>query len=193
MITKKQAHKNTDRFLVLSAIIYVAVVTSIVAYFWMRNIHLFDLSLTVSLYVALLPGTAIIYFVGAAIICAALFLYMIQTKARLLQKVVYTLILLCVFACACFPCNSGRSIVATDIHNFFAYALVLLMVLSFVLLLFFSRNKAQKVYALGPVFFAAFFIGAYAFDFALMKDTIFIWENMIIVLFFFELFYEKER
>lgn len=80
MIAKKQAHKNTDRFLVLSAIIYVAVVTSIVAYFWMRNIHLFDLSLTVSLYVALLPGTAIIYFVGAAIICTALFLYMIQTR-----------------------------------------------------------------------------------------------------------------
>ena len=74
-------------------------------------------------------------------------------KARLLQKVVYTLILLCVFACACFPCNSDRSILATDIHNFFAYALVLLMVLSFVLLLFFSRNKAQKVYALGTVFF----------------------------------------
>ena len=193
MLTKKQSRKNTDRLLVVAAIIYVAVVTTIVAYFWLHDVHLFDLDLTVSLYVALRPETAAIYFIGATIICMALFLYMIKTRARPLQKAVYTLILLCVLVCALFPCNKGRSVLTTEIHDFFAYALVLLMALSFLLLLFFSRNKTQRRYALGAVLFAIFFISAFAFNFSLVKDTIFIWENVIIVLFFFELFYEKER
>lgn len=190
---KVRPPKNTDHFLILAAVTYVAVVAAIVAYFWMHQIHLFDFSLTVSLYVALCPATAAIYFIGAAIICTVLFLYMAKTKAHFLQKVVYSLILLCVFSCALFPCNKSRSVLNTEIHDFFAYALVLLMALSFVLLFFFSRNKAQKVYAAGAILFAFFFIGAFVFDFSFVKNTIFIWENVIIVLFFFELFYEKER
>ena len=180
---KVRPPKNTDHFLILAAVTYVAVVAAIVAYFWMHQIHLFDFSLTVSLYVAL----------RAAIICTVLFLYMVKTKAHFLQKVVYSLILLCVFSCALFPCNKSRSVLNTEIHDFFAYALVLLMALSFVLLFFFSRNKVQKVHAAGAILFAFFFIGAFVFDFSFVKNTIFIWENVIIVLFFFELFYEKER
>ena len=191
MVIKKQSCQNTDRFLVLAAITYVAVVTSVVAYFWLHNIHLFDLGMTVSLYVALRPGTAAIYFVGAAIICTSFFLYMVKTKAHPLQKVVYTLILLCVFTCALFPCNKSRSVLTTDIHDFFAYALVLLMALSFVLLFFFSRNKAQKVYASSAILFAIFFISAFVLDFAFVKHTIFIWENVIIVLFFLRTFLRK--
>lgn len=192
MVWRGKRAKSAGGLLFWVAVLYLLVVASAVIYSWARNIHLFDLSLTVSLYVALHVWSTVVYFICAAVICALLFWYMVKSGARLVQKIVYGLILLCVFGCAWFPCNSSRSVLSTDIHNLFAYALVILMALSFVLLLVLARNRTQRVFALGSVLYAAVFIGSFVFDFRPFQRTIFLWENVMIALFFFELYLEKD-
>ena len=169
------------------AALYLLVVAVSVIYSWSIPLHRFDLSLTVSLYVALHYWTTVLYFGAAVIICTALFVHVLHLRAHVIQKVVYGLILLCVFACAWFPCNRSRSALTTDIHDFFAYSLVLLMALSFTLLLLLAKNRRQRLFGLFCTVFAALFISAFAFDADFFKQTIFIWENVIIALFFLEI------
>lgn len=115
----KVPEKNLGPLLVWVAGIYVFCVAAAVVHSWLSGVHLFDLSLTVSLYVALHQWTAVLYFIGAAVICFLLFLYVRKTEMRATQKLLYYSILLCVFGCARFPCNSSRSALTTDIHNYF--------------------------------------------------------------------------
>ena len=169
------------------AILYVLVVAVSVIYSWSIPLHRFDLSLTVSLYVALHYWTTVMYFGAATVICVALFMHVLHFRAHVIQKVVYGLILLCVFACAWFPCNKSRSVLTTNIHDFFAYSLVILIALSFILLLLLGKTKRQKLLGLFCTLFAVLFISAFAFNISSFKQTIFIWENVIIALFFLEL------
>ena len=187
----RQKHRVTHLFIWVAAL-YVALISIAVIYSWALNIHRFDMGLTVSLYVALHYWTAILYFIGAVIICTTLLIYVIRSNAHIVKKITYFAILFCVFTCALFPCNKSRSVLTTNIHDFFAYTLVILMALSFVLFLLFARNKRQKVFATCSLLYAAFFIGAFAFDFDFVHHTIFIWENVIIALFFFELYLESQ-
>ena len=108
-----------------------------------------------------------------------------------LRRAVYLLILFCVFGCAWFPCSPERSKPVEEIHNYFSYALVILVAVSFFLLAIMPGNPRRKIFGLGSVVFAVCFIAAFALRFRPFKDTIFIWENAIIALFFFELCLEK--
>lgn len=172
--------------------VYLAAVFTAVAYAWGTGVHLFDLSLTVSLYVGLFKWTSTLYFFAAAVICVLLGRYVAQTKLRPMQKLLYGAILLCVFGCAWFPCNGDRSELVRDIHDGFSYVLVILVALSFGLMALLARNHVQRRFGLGSLVFSVFFILAFALKLSWFKDTIFIWENGIIALLFLELLLERQ-
>ena len=100
--------------------VYLAAVFMAVAYAWASRVHLFDLSLTVSLYVGLFRWTSTLYFFAAAVICVLLGQYVAKIRLRPIQKLLYGAILLCVFGCAWFPCNGSRSELVRDIHDGFS-------------------------------------------------------------------------
>lgn len=191
MKTDRSAVRRENTPLVWVGAIYVITVAVAVAYSWIIDVHRFDLGLTVSLYVALHIWTSVFYFLAAAAICGLLGRYVWKTPMHPVQRVVYLLTLACVFGCAWFPCNRARSPLSEDIHNYFSYALVILVALSFFLMTVLPGNRRRKFYGLGSTVFAVFFIAAYATGVRPFKDTIFIWENLIIVLLFFELYLEK--
>ncbi len=97
-----------------------------------------------SLYVALHPWTAVLFFMGIASVCALLTLYVRRTSMRLPKRLLYFATLLCVFGCACFPCNRERSVLCTDIHDAFSYALVILIALSFALTVLWANPPKSK-------------------------------------------------
>lgn len=187
----KQMKNHKNLAYLLTAVIYVTVVAVAVAYSWTLQIHRFDLGLTVSRYVALHRWTATLYFFGAAVICVLLSLCVKRAKTRLIQKAVYWLTLVCVFGCAWFPCNRGRSRLTSDIHDIISYALVISVAMSFVLMAVFARHWRQRIYGLCSALFAAGFIAAFVCRMKGFHDTIFIWENVVIALFFFEIYLEE--
>lgn len=170
--------------------VYLAAVFTAVAYAWASGVHLFDLSLTVSLYVGLFKWTSTLYFFAAAVICVLLGRYVVKIRLRPIQKLLYFAILLCVFGCAWFPCNGSRSELVRDIHDGFSYVLVILVALSFGVMTLLARNALQRRFALCSLVFSVFFILAFAQKLSWFKDTIFLWENGIIVLLFLELLLE---
>ena len=190
-VMSKQIKSHKNLAYLLTAVIYVTVVTVAVAYSWTLQIHRFDLGLTVSRYVALHRWTATLYFFGAAVICVLLSLCVKRAKTRLIQKAVYWLTLVCVFGCAWFPCNRGRSRLTSDIHDIISYALVISVAMSFVLMAVFARHWRQRIYGLCSTLFAACFIAAFVCGVKAFHDTIFIWENVVIALFFFEIYLEE--
>ena len=171
--------------------IYVITVALAVAYSWVIGVHRFDMGLTVSLYVGLHIWTSVFYFLAASVICVMLGWFVCRTPVPPLRRVVYLLALFCVFGCAWFPCNGERSRLVEDIHNYFSYALVILVAVSFFLLAVMPGNVRRKRYGLGSTIFAVLFIAAFALRIRPFKDTIFLWENGIIALFFFGLYKEK--
>ena len=171
--------------------IYVITVALAVAYSWIIDVHRFDMGLTVSLYVGLHIWTSVLYFLAAAVICVLLGRYVWKVPMHPVRRIVYVLILLCVFGCAWFPCNRARSPLSEEIHNYFSYALILLLALSFFLMAVFPGASRRKLYGLGSTLFAVFFIAAFVLDFRAFRDTIFIWENVIIALLFFALCMEE--
>lgn len=191
MKTERPTARAANTLLLWVALLYVITVSLIVAYSWIIDVHRFDLGLTVSLYVALHVWTAVVYFLAATAICWLLGWFVMKIPMRSVQRVVYLLTLFCVFSCALFPCNGDRSALAEDIHNYFSYALVILVALSFVLMTVLSGDHRRKCYGLGSSIFAGFFIAAFALGIQTFKDTIFVWENVIIVLLFFELYLES--
>ena len=191
MKTDRSTVRAEESLLVWVGTIYVIAVALAVAYSWIIGVHRFDLGLTVSIYVALHVWTSVFYFLAATAICGLLGWYVWKTPMYPIQRVVYLLTLLCVFGCAWFPCNGARSALSEDIHNYFSYALVILVALSFFLMWVLPGNRRRKLYGLGSTVFAVFFIAAFALRIRVFKDTIFIWENLIIVLLFFELYLER--
>lgn len=187
----RQTNRDAGLLLAWVAGIYVICVAAAVIYSWFSGFHLFDLSLTVSLYVGLYQWSSVLYFIGATMICFLLLLHIRKTEMRGVQKLLYRWILLCVICCAWFPCNSSRSDLVTDIHNYFSYALAVLVALSFVLTAVFAGNKKQRVFAVCSIIYSAFFIAAYVCRFQPFKNTVFIWENVLIVLLFLELILER--
>ena len=64
----KQPNKENSILLVWSGGIYVLTIAIVIISSWLSKLYLFNLSLTVSLYVGLRQWTSVIYFIGASII-----------------------------------------------------------------------------------------------------------------------------
>ncbi|MBR4780640.1 MAG: hypothetical protein IK014_04710 [Lachnospiraceae bacterium] len=182
---------NEKRPVVISFIIYTGIALVTVLSAWIINLHRFDLSLTISRYVALRPWTAITYGICIAFLVALIVMYVKKMKILLLRKIIYFLTFTSVLGCAVFPFNSEWSIISSRIHNYCAYSLMFLMVASFVVLLITGR-KGQKFFALFGILYAVFFIIAFlVIGWQWFYDTIFIWENLFIYLLLSELWLEK--
>lgn len=184
---KGEHTKHTNRAsLFCVAVTYVFIVTVITLHACFSDPEPFDLGLTVSLYIGHHLWSILLYFVGAVIIGTLLALFVRNTAANPAQKILYYAILACILGCAWFPCNSGRSRLCTDIHDCISYLLAVLVAVSFIMMGIFARSKRQRIYAACCMAYAAFFVAAFALDLRPFHDTIFIWENLLIVLFFFE-------
>ena len=173
--------------------IYALPVTAAVLFVCFSENCPFDLSLTVSLYVAKYPWTTVLFFACIAVICVEFFQYIKRIKIRSAQRILYFAVIVCIFACACFPCNRSRSVIYADIHDLFSYLLVLLLTLTFVAMCIWGREKRQKVFAMLSFLYALGFIVAFVLKVPAIKQAIFLWENVLILLLFAELFLEEER
>lgn len=186
-------HRNNTSLLAWVAGIYLTSVAGAIAFAWLSGNHLFDLTLTVSLYVGLYRWTSALFFAGVAAISVLLCRYVSRTKMHTLQRIVYFAVILCTFCCAFFPCNRDRSVLSSDIHDFFSYALALLVAVSFVLMTVFARNRKQRAFGFFGMVFAAVFIAGFALRLPAVKSTVLIWESTLIVLLFAELYLESNQ
>jgi len=167
----------------------IALITVLSA--WMINLHRFDLSLTISRYVALRPWTAIVYGLCIVFMVTLIFVFLKKTKMLLLRKIIYSLVFICVLGCGIFPFNRTWSNLVSTLHNYSAYALMLLVTISFIVLVITGR-KAQKIFAVLSILYAVYFIISFVvFDWQWFNNTIFIWENLFIYLLLGELWLEK--
>ena len=167
----------------------IALITVLSA--WIINLRRFDLSLTISRYVALRPWTAITYGICITFMIVLIVMYVKKLKIPLLRKVLYILIFMGVLGCAVFPFNREWSDLSSTIHNYSAYSLMFLMLVSFIVLVITGR-KVQKIFAILSILYAVYFIIAFlVFDWQWFNDTIFIWENIFIYLLLGELWLEK--
>ena len=168
----------------------IALITVLSA--WIVDLHRFDLSLTISRYVALRLWTAITYGICISCMVMLIIMYVKRLEIHLLRKILYYLTFAGVLGCAVFPFNREWSNLSSTIHNYCAYTLMFFMLLSFIVLIF-SGRKVQKIFGLSGVLYAAFFIIAFlVFDWPWFNDTIFIWENIFIYLLLAELWLEKD-
>lgn len=168
----------------------IALITVISA--WIIDLHRFDLSLTISRYVALRPWTAITYAICIAFMVILILMYVKRIRILLLRKILYYLIFTCVLGCAVFPFNREWSNISAEIHNYCAYSLMFLMLVSFIVLIF-SGRKVQKIFGILGILYAVFFILAFlVVEWQWFYDTIFIWENLFIYLLLIELWLEEE-
>lgn len=167
----------------------IALITVLSA--WIINLHRFDLSLTISRYVALRPWTAIVYGLCIVFMVTLIFVFLKKTKMLLLRKIIYSLVFICVLGCGIFPFNRTWSNLVSTLHNYSAYALMLLVTISFIVLVITGR-KAQKIFAVLSILYAVYFIISFVvFDWQWFNNTIFIWENLFIYLLLGELWLEK--
>lgn len=189
----QQTKQSNKKILAWICGIYLIPVIVAVLYAWFREGYPLDLSLTVSLYVARYPWSTVLFFFHATVVCLLILRYLGTRKITILQRILYYLVLLCIMGCAIFPCNRSRSEFTTEIHDFLSYVLVIAVALTFAGMLVFARQKAQRIFATGSLIFAIIFIVVFAARVPAVKDTIFIWENVVMLLFLLELYFEQHN
>lgn len=188
---KSKIHEMQSRpLLTWVAIVYVWSEAVILGYAWLSGDYPWDLSLTVSRYIGLYRWTSLFYLLCAVPICLFLAICIAKTTIGKGRKLLYDLIFLCILGCAIFPCNWDFSRLATEIHDIFSYILALLVTVSFPCMAIFAKNKTQRIYGICGALYAAAFLTAFALDAAILEQGILIWENLLIVLLFFEVYLE---
>ena len=180
------------RPVLISFFTYTAIALITVLSAWIIDLYRYDLSLTISRYVGLRPWTAIIYGICIAFMVVLIDLHVKNMKILRLRKVLYYSVFACVLGCAVFPFNWEWSSLSATIHNYCAYALMFLMLVSFIVLIITGR-KAQKIFALFCMLYAVLFILAFfVFVWPWFFNTIFIWENIFIYILLGEIWLEKD-
>ena len=177
---------------------FVAMVTVLSA--WLTDFHECDLSLTISIYVALRPWTAILFGVCAILMTVLIFAYIRKLdseqdkKMNKGKKLIYMLALICIAGCGLFPCNGSWSIIATNLHNIFAYALIFIVLISFILMIVFAKTKEQRIFGIVSLAYAIFFVISFVIvEWRFFIETIFLWENTFIYLLIGEFILEYEE
>ena len=182
------------RPVILAGLIYTAILMIVVVSAWHTELHMFDLNITISAYVALRPWTAILYAAGIAVIDTLIYQYVKRTEMTKLRKVLYSIVFGCVLGCALFPSNRTWSNTVSNIHNVFAYSLLLMVSVSFIVSLVKAVSREQRILAILSVIYSALFLLFFVFveneDF---RDTVFVWENTFIYLMIIQLLTEKKE
>ena len=157
---------------------------------WITDTHRYDLGISFSSYVGLSRPTSVVWFVSAVIIITMLIYYIAKTKIILFKKIIYAVVLLCIFGTALFPYNfysEAPTAITINLHNDFAICLMLVTTVSFILSAIFSKSKKQRIVSLMSIVYAVAFIVLYFIRFQPLFQTFFIWENVFILLLLLEM------
>ena len=157
---------------------------------WITDTHRYDLGISFSSYVGLSRPTSVVWFVSAVIIITMLIYYIAKTKIILFKKIIYAVVLLCIFGTAFFPYNffsEAPTAITINLHNDFAICLMLVTTVSFILSAIFSKSKKQRIVSLTSIVYAVAFIVLYFIRFQPLFQTFFIWENGFILLLLLEM------
>lgn len=157
---------------------------------WITDTHRYDLGISFSSYVGLSRPTSVIWFVSAVIIITMLIYYIAKIKIILFKKIIYAVVLLCIFGTALFPYNfysEAPTAITINLHNDFAICLMLVTTVSFILSAIFSKSKKQRIVSLTSIVYAVTFIVLYFIRFQPLFQTFFIWENVFILLLLLEM------
>ncbi len=188
MSKKDSSHKMP---VIRARLIYTFTALTVVISSWVSEVHRFDLSLTISKYIALRPWTYVVYAVAAIAMVLLVVPYVIKLPAGILKKTVYLIVMGCVMGCALFPYNPGWSLLTSKVHDIFAYILFLGVTLSFIITLVHTGDRSRRRFALMASIYALVFIVLYAFlKLRPFYSTIFIWENILIYLLLAEMYIE---
>ena len=172
-------------------ILYTITALIVVISAWAEGLRRFDLDITISRYVALRPWTAVLYMAVVVVMTVLAFIYLKRSKMGIVKKVLYILAFICVSGCAFCPFNREWSNVLSDMHNYFAYGLMLMVTVSFILMAIKPANREQRVFSTVAIGYAVLFIVCYVvLDWEFFANTIFLWENTFIYLFLAELIVE---
>ena len=157
---------------------------------WITDTHRYDLGISFSSYVGLSRPTSVVWFVSAVIIITMLIYYIAKIKIILFKKIIYAVVLLCIFGTALFPYNfysEAPTDITINLHNDFAICLMLVTTVSFILSAIFSKSKKQRIVSLTSIVYAVAFIVLYFIRFQPLFQTFFIWENVFILLLLLEM------
>ncbi len=181
--------KYLKKIPLIAGILFLLTAVAAVAIAWISDIHRFDLSISFSSYVGLSCFTSIMYFISAVIMIALLIYYIAKIKMNLLKRIVYAIVMLCVFGTAFFPFNfysENPTSVTINLHNDFAIALMLVTTASFICSIIFAKSRKQRIINIASIGYATLFIVLYYVRFKPLFQTFFIWENLFIVLLLIE-------
>ena len=157
---------------------------------WITDTHRYDLGISFSAYVGLSRPTSVVWFVSAVIIITMLIYYIAKIKIILFKKIIYAVVLLCIFGTALFPYNfysEAPTAITINLHNDFAICLMLVTTVSFILSAIFLKSKKQRIVSLTSIVYAVAFIVLYFIRFQPLFQTFFIWENVFILLLLLEM------
>ena len=192
MDTRIIFEKNRPVF--IAGFLYTVTALIVVISAWVIDLRKFDLDITISRYVALRQWTAVMYLIVAAVMVTLVAVHLIKAEMKIIKKILYFLAFGCIFGCAVFPFNREWSSFTSDVHNYFAYGLMLAATVSFVLTTIKPISRGQRVCGIVGIGYAAFFILFYVIlDSEYFGDTIFLWENTFIYIFLAELITEHKE
>ena len=177
--------KYKNRIPLIAGCIFLLTAVTAVLIAWIGDVHRFDLGISFSAYVGLSTFTSVMYFIAVVIMIAMIVYYIAKTKMNLIKRIVYAVILLCIFGTAFFPFNlySERPTALTiNLHNDFAISLMLATTVSFILSVIFAKSKKQRIINAVSIVYAITFTILYFLRFSPLLQTFFIWENLFIVL-----------
>ena len=183
-------NKLKNKIPVISGILFLLTNVIVVLSAWITDTHRYDLGISCSAYVGLSRPTSVLWFVSAVIIIAMLTYYIVKTKMSLIKRIIYAVLLLCIFGTAFFPYNffsEAPTATTIDLHNSFAICLMLATTVSFILSAVLTKSKKQRIVSLISIIYAVVFIVFYFIRFRLLFQTFFIWENLFILLLLLEM------
>lgn len=189
---KKMIWFIDNHLMAIIGALYTITALVVVASAWIENIFRYDLRLTISIYVALRPWTAVLYGIAAIIMTAIGIRYINKCVLHKGKRYVYYTVFTCVLGCALCPCNSEWSMIMYFLHNAFAIILMFMVLISFILALIKAKFSLQRIVSVISICYAVFFIVSYlVFRVKFFAMTFFVWENLFIYLLLANLYFEK--
>ena len=192
MDVKKLFVKNRPVFVI--GFLYTVTALIVVVSAWVAGIRRFDLDLTISRYVGTRQWTTVFYLIVATVMATLGIIHLIKSGMGIVKKILYLLAFTFVWGCAVCPFNREWSDFISNLHQYFAYGLMLAVTLSFVWMAIRPANKEQRFFSNVAIGYAALFIILFAVvKWRTFTDTIFLWENTFIYFLLAELIVEYKE
>lgn len=189
-------NKLKNKIPIISGVLFLLINVIVVLSAWITDTHRYDFGISFSAYVGLSYVASVLWFISAFLIIAMLIYYIAKTRMSIFKRIVYAVVLICIFGTALFPFNfysKTPTAITINLHNDFAICLMLATTVSFILSAILSKNKKQRIVALFSIVYAVTFIVLYFIRFKLLLQTFFIWENLFILLLLLELQLEQDK